>query len=389
MVVPTVAAGQVVLTGPPEPAATSSVHVGPLKLNPAVTIRDFGVESNIFNESVNPKSDFTTTLSPEVDAWMRLGHGRLQAKTRVDFVYFADYAEERSANTYTRLTYDLPLGRFDPYVSNEFLKTNERMNLEIDARARRSENATSAGTTIRISKKTSAAFEVRRTIVRFDSGSEFLGTDLATVLNRTDDGLRTAFRYALTPYTTVVGAYDTQRTTFLLAPERDTNSSRVGAGVEFGVRALINGSMYVGQQTFSLTDPGIPAFQGPIASINMAHVFAGSTRVSFSLDRNIVYSFEPTEPYYVATGWGVTVTERIANGSDAHATLSNHQLAYRGLPTATLPVDEVLFFNAGFGSRVSRHTRFGVDLVYRQRQSVVVGREFQGTTLSSSATYKF
>ena len=56
-----------------EPPIDAAVQVGPLALSPAIRITNFGHDSNVNNRSTDngAKGDFTATLSPVVDAWLR------------------------------------------------------------------------------------------------------------------------------------------------------------------------------------------------------------------------------------------------------------------------------------------------------------------------------
>ena len=283
------------MQAPPDFPRTSAVRLGPLRVNPSITLRDIGTDSNVFNEPTNPKQDLTAALSPEAEAWLGMGRSRLQAKARVDLLYFERYASERSVSTDTQVAFDLRLGRLTPYVTKTFRSSRQRVNLEIDARARRVENAAAAGTSVRLTKKTTAAMEVHHSRFEFDPSAVFRGTNLREVLDRTDDGLSAAVRHRLTPFTTFVIAADTQSTRFPFSPLRAADSVHLGAGVEFNARALLNGSAYVGRQKFNVLDANAPDFQGTVASVDVAHTLGGTTRLALRVDRNVEYSFEANE----------------------------------------------------------------------------------------------
>src|SRR5689334_9372410 len=50
-----------------DPVENATVRVGPFGINPAVVVKDIGVDNNVFNENTNPKSDFTFTLTPRAE----------------------------------------------------------------------------------------------------------------------------------------------------------------------------------------------------------------------------------------------------------------------------------------------------------------------------------
>jgi hypothetical protein len=50
---------------------------GPLAVTPKVELKNLGWDSNVFNESENPKSDFTATADVPIDWWLRFALSRL------------------------------------------------------------------------------------------------------------------------------------------------------------------------------------------------------------------------------------------------------------------------------------------------------------------------
>ena len=48
------------------------MHVGPLYLTPGLAVKEFGIDTNVFNNA-QAQRDFTFTLAPHVDVWVRRG----------------------------------------------------------------------------------------------------------------------------------------------------------------------------------------------------------------------------------------------------------------------------------------------------------------------------
>src|SRR5262245_29675580 len=44
-----------------------SFRLGPVYLDPAIRLKELGVDSNVFNQWENEKSDFTFTVTPQAD----------------------------------------------------------------------------------------------------------------------------------------------------------------------------------------------------------------------------------------------------------------------------------------------------------------------------------
>ena len=54
-----------------DPIEGARTHLGPLGVSPSIAVTSVGIDSNVFNEFEDPKSDFRFALSPQVDAWLR------------------------------------------------------------------------------------------------------------------------------------------------------------------------------------------------------------------------------------------------------------------------------------------------------------------------------
>jgi hypothetical protein len=95
---PTVALAQGPLTegfGDAEPA-TFAFRLGPILATPGLTVREIGVDTNVFDEPVDPKRDYMATVSPDLQLFARLGLLRVTATSAADFTYYREYAEERA-----------------------------------------------------------------------------------------------------------------------------------------------------------------------------------------------------------------------------------------------------------------------------------------------------
>ena len=63
-----------------------------------MAIRTSGVDSNVFNASMTPVQDFTVTVAPGADVWLRVGRVLLSSQTTTEWVYYQKTASERSFN---------------------------------------------------------------------------------------------------------------------------------------------------------------------------------------------------------------------------------------------------------------------------------------------------
>ncbi len=60
----------------PEPEAVGRFRLGFIRFTPSIVLTNLGVDTNVFNELVDPKDDFTVTSGPRRSsgaAWGRVG----------------------------------------------------------------------------------------------------------------------------------------------------------------------------------------------------------------------------------------------------------------------------------------------------------------------------
>lgn len=359
-----------------DPADSAWFRIGPVHLTPSLSIRDVGVDNNVFNDSDDPVKDFSATINPEVRGGMRLGPARITAGTSVGFVYYSRYKNQESVNTLHEAEIEVPLNRLRPFAGFELVRTRARPGFEIDARARRSEPAFRGGAEIRVSGTTSVRITARRTRTEFDEGELFLGRDLAETLNRQTNSAAASLHFSLTPLTSLVIASEAERTRFDANPARDSNGLRLSSGFEFAPDALLHGSAFVGYRSLDGIGGGLPPFSGISTAVGLGYVFRGSMRIDGRFDRDVGYSFEDVAPYYLATGGSITVTQQVVGPVDVTGTLTRQSLKYRALDPASSAnrVDVVHTLAGGGGYRVGESTRVGLNVEYTERTSNTVLR---------------
>src|SRR4051794_16718734 len=112
---------------------TASAHLGPLYVTPKIALREFGVDSNVFNTAGEPQSDFTATLVPMADIWVPVARrALLQTTVATDLVWYADFDSERSIDPNIASRAELYLGRITLFAEGGYLNTRQRLNYEVD-----------------------------------------------------------------------------------------------------------------------------------------------------------------------------------------------------------------------------------------------------------------
>lgn len=367
---------------------TARFRLGALRFTPSIVVSDIGIDTNVFNEEVDPKRDTTAAVGPGIAAWLRLGRARLSGNATAQYLYYREYENQRSWNSSNDARLDIFLNRLTPFVAARYANTRQRLGFEIDARARRQTTQGRIGTELRLTGKVRTVVSASREIVAFDSNEMFFGTNLAETLDRQSDTAQVQFRYAMTPLTTFVINGEGGRDRFDVESLRDSNSLRVMSGFELNPFALIAGSAFVGVRRFDVLDERVPDFQGVVAAADVSYVLR-TTQISGRVNRDISYSFERTAPYYTLTDRAVEVTERITYTWDLLARIGWQTLDYKTITMDTLlpRVDHGRIYGAGIRYRFNDTTSLGFDANLVRRTSPASNRSFEGLRFGATVSY--
>jgi hypothetical protein len=374
-----------------DPAAEAPVRFGVLAFDPRITLTNLGVDTNVFNDVDDPQSDFTFALKPGTDMFIRTGRGLLTVSGNVEFVYFSEFETERSINSDVLGRYEFRFNRLRPYVSAGWLDTSQRPGYEIDARARHYEADYHAGTDLRIASKSTLRLDFRHLDYSFDGDEVFDGKALHEELNRTLRAIEVSWRQRLTALTTWVTRISQGAERFESETVRNSDSFSVSSGFELGRFALIRGDAFLGFRNLQPADGGIfPEFNGVTADVNVFYTAPSQTRLGAAVARDIQYSYENRTPYYVQTGWTVSLTQRVTGRWDVELTGSRDRLAYQAIvPAVDARTDFVSRFGGGVGYSFGEQMRVSFDVNSYHRSSELPGRDYGTIRAGVSVNYGY
>jgi hypothetical protein len=116
----------------------------------------------------------------------------------------------------------------------------------------------------------------------------------------------------------------------------------------------------------------------------------GATRLTVETTRDVGYSYEPLQPYYVATGIGGTLRRQISGDIDTVLSARRTRNAYRvvsGVQESPRR-DVILSYAVDLGYRVNRTSRMGFVVAWQERTSSAGNlRRYRGLTAGLSFTY--
>lgn len=369
------------------------VRLGPLSLNPSIALTNAGVDTNVFNEadSTTPEKDFTLTVTPKTDVFIRLGRTWLTGTITEDLVWYKKFSSERSANNNYSATWLVPLTRIGFAVGGNWISTHERPGFEIDARSERTERAGNAAIELRALSRTYVGVKGEQRKIDFDRGAVFLGNSLHDELTRTVTTGAVTLRHQLTPLTSIGFSAGREQQRFDFAPIRDSDSDKYDLSLSFDPFALINGSATFGYRDFKPVASDVPGYSGSTAGVNLFYVALGSTKISGTLIRDVQYSYDISQPYYLLTGTTGTLAQQIYGPLDVEARIGAQRLAYRDRQGASVAVsdrtDRVRTYGGGVGYHLGSDLRMGFNVDKQTRESDLQQRRYEGLRYGLAVTY--
>jgi hypothetical protein len=374
------------------------LRAGPFYLKPNLLLKDLGTDDNVFNSAGDQRSDFTFTVSPNAEVYLPMARRALFKTTAAtDLVWFAEYEAERSIDPQVAVRGEVYLARLMLFGETAYLNTRQRPNYDVDVRSRHVENNLSAGTEIALSPRFSIEVMGRRSDMRYDADAQFAGTALQRTLNGERHGIQLTARHRLTPLTTIAARYETLRDRFEFSPSRDSQSYRIMPGVEFKPQALLKGTAYVGYRQFTPSDVrALPAFSGLVAQLGLSYTLLGATSFGVSYRRDLTYSYEELQPFFVDASVGASIRQALGRRFDVIVSADRHRYEYQDLLTAPpspngLPrIDTTWNYAASFGYRLGREGRIGFGVSYWQRESTTRRfRDFDNLRIGTSISHGF
>ncbi len=378
----------------PDPLEGMPIRLGPVGVSPTLTITNFGIDSNVFNDSVDPQQDFTLTATPKVLARVRAGRAALSGSLATGLVYYQKFEDERAMEYATEGRVDVETGTFRPWFLASRIDTSERLNVEIDLRAPRVQTNLAGGLRVIATPRFGIVAAARRSSLQFEEGSVVDGVPLSQTLNSDAVTLEGGVEYYPTPLTTFSLVASQQQDRFDEAPGRDADSLRIMPSVRMVAPAIVEGSFGVGYRRFDGKSPLLPDFSGVVAQATVSHRFGDVLKLDLNVSRDIQYSFEQTEPYYILSSLRVTVTRQLRESLDIRGSAGRDNLDYHSIAEAVGAPDDTrrdryTVISGGAGYRFRPDLRTGIDLEYAKRDSDRPDHEYDRTRLVGTMSFGF
>ena len=287
------------------PAVGRPLTFGTLQVYPSISMRDIGVDTNIYNESVVVRQDFTYTVAPRVLAELPLEIHTSSAR----WIGLRVSGSTRSANAqqHGQCLFEVRSGRVRPSILAGFSRARQRQATwtfgpqRIDQRPRRYGCGRRGITSFTAGRARQDGVRIRRNVQR------------RRAQRRTGpqhDDVSAGVRLDLTPLTSVVTAAEFEQARFTVARERDANSLKVSPAVD-SPKARSSPASVAGVAGLPAADRAHAAVSRPHRERRRCYTLMNVTRFEVHATRDITYSYDKLFPYYLESGGQLTVSQRI------------------------------------------------------------------------------
>jgi len=359
---------------------TSGVlSIGPVKVAPGVTVREIGYDDNVFDEAEfeSPKDDFVAAAIPDVAFYSRLRFVRLSAYAGSELTYYHEYESERSVGYAGRARVDVLLSRLRPFFGAGQTQTRTRPNGEIDVRANRVEDELSGGLAFELSPTSMLYGSTADFSVRYENAFED-GIDLSQTLSRDAISYQGGLKTDLTPLLSLqlYGGY--QEDDFPNEPIRNAKGSAVTATFRFAPDAVVSGIVNVSYRDIEYADPGVKPFRGMLGSAALTYPLLEIGRFTGSYLRNVDYSFDTVDAYYVENSAALSYTQRLFGEVDLQGKYAHSVFDYSARETEPAHKDSLDTAAGSLGYNLRNRTRIAVNYEYaRRRSAAFADRNYQ------------
>jgi hypothetical protein len=161
--------------------------------------------------------------------------------------------------------------------------------------------------------------------------------------------------------------------------------------VEFDNGAMFAGRAQAGYQTFRPLRADLPGYSGLVAMGALETAVLDLTRIQIQGGRDVQYSYDAFQPYYLETSVTFKVTQRIAGPFEAIALGERWHLRYQrvgGDGSFDGRQEDTTSIGGGIGVRVGE--QMGLTFTVEQMErtsSEPIGRDFQRRRVFASVSY--
>lgn len=340
---------------------TSRWHLGRLRVQPSLGLRDFGYDNNVYGSATDRVGDWRSTASASGAFILPVGPKTyLRGGVAPSYTYYRKLANRRSfGGDYSAALLGL-FNRLSVEAGAAAFRGTAPVSSELDRAALSRRTAANGSVEIEILRRLSIFGAVHEEHQRYIDTADDLARGLSLQgLERNENASRGGIRYRFSSYLDFSLGAEATRTNFLVDRTKDNRSHAGVLGVHYDrPRAFLN--MSIGRRTGEAVAASsrFTRFSTTTGSYYAAYKLASRSEVDAYGQRGLGYSLTVENPYYIETlnGAGLTIPlgHRIAvRGFSEWGTNS-----YPNLVQGTKRVDDITRYGGGFVTQLTKRTAF-------------------------------
>lgn len=280
-------------------------QVGPFYLVPRVRLNNMGYDGNVYREREEdePVTDYTATFSPEVTAYLLVGHSIiLSFRENPEYVYYLNTERERRWNhIYSPEIKWQILNRFVLGGKYQYSNRRFRFSSEVDFRVNVQTKQYEGSLFYETARKTSLG--VRYTHENYTyQDVDVPGTEFPwfSRLSRNQEEISGEFYYQVLSdsYFFLRGGRTQYRFLDVSAQWRDSDSYQASAGLQFPLLGRMRGTLSLGYKWFQPLDEEREDFSGLVGNADLEYRMR-RIRLRAGYSRNNQFSFWAESLFYI------------------------------------------------------------------------------------------
>jgi len=247
-----------------------------------------------------------------------------------------------------------------------------------------------AGADVDVTSITAVTAWASRSKSSFDEDEQYWSVSLAEQLNRSRNAVAAGARFRVTPLTTLLIAAEMQQDRFDRVPLRDADSLRFGPSLAIDTGGTMSGDLAAGYRVFTPRDSSLGGYRGLIASGRLHYTLRSVTRFDMEVERDVDFSFDPNQPYYLESGGRLVVTQRLLGPLDVIGIAERRDLRNQRVGSTSFDGRHETTTSLGGGVGLRFQTQMGLALTYERTErtsSEPVTRNFERTRILGSFNY--
>ncbi len=374
-------------------------QVGPFHLVPRIMFREIGYDANVYREreTDDPVQDYTATFSPEITAYLLLGHSMvLSFKENPEYVYYLKQERERrwNHNYSPELRWKL-LNRFVLGGKYSYENRRYRFSSEVDFRVNTQTKRYEGSLFYETPRNSSLGVRYTSNRIAFQDmdlpGNEFL---FFQQLSRNEDEVSGELYYQLLSdsYFFLRGGYTWYRFVNEEVSFRDTDSSQIYAGIQFPFLGRMLGTLSLGYKSFFPLAEEREAFSGLVGNTDLEYR-AGRFRLRLGYTRDHRFSYWSEALYFIEnqinTGFSFYLSQFLRLDYDFRYGENEYpETVYWG-PELIQRTDVYRSHTGGLALRIIRDIGISLNLNYWERETNIFYGDRDWWFIGGSLVYDF